>query len=45
MIQGGKLKHSDSVNGGYFADENFEIKHKKRGLISMANKGPNTNTT
>ena len=45
MIQGGKLQHEDSVYGGYFADENFDIKHDQRGLLSMANKGPNTNTT
>ena len=26
-----------------FEDENFNIKHTKKGLLSMANSGPNTN--
>lgn len=48
MIQGGDYTKGDgtggdSFEGGSFDDENFKIKHKKRGYLSMANKGPNTN--
>ncbi|KAJ3363028.1 peptidylprolyl isomerase protein [Allomyces javanicus] len=31
------------IYGESFADENFAIKHTGRGLLSMANRGPNTN--
>lgn len=32
-----------SIYGKYFEDESFRIKHTKKGLLSMANAGPNTN--
>ena len=33
----------ESIYGEKFADENFEMKHEKPGLLSMANSGPGTN--
>jgi peptidylprolyl isomerase len=32
----------ESIYGGKFNDENFKIKHKAPGYLSMANAGPNT---
>ena len=32
-----------SIYGGKFRDENFGRKHNEKGLLSMANAGPNTN--
>lgn len=29
----------------YFDDENFKVKHLSKGMLSMANTGPNTNTS
>eukprot|EP00092_Neocalanus_flemingeri_P005861 GFUD01006309.1.p1 GENE.GFUD01006309.1~~GFUD01006309.1.p1 ORF type:complete len:228 (-),score=61.77 GFUD01006309.1:74-757(-) len=48
MVQGGDVDRlrgtsNRSIYGGLFKDENFTLKHDQPGLLSMANKGPNTN--
>ena len=49
-ICGGDITNFDgrggnSIYGGNFDDENFKAKHKIEGLLTMANKGPNTNNS
>ena len=48
MVQSGDFsdgngKGGESIYNGMFEDEGFDMKHEEPFLLSMANKGPNTN--
>uniref|UniRef100_A0A3P9N5P7 Peptidyl-prolyl cis-trans isomerase n=1 Tax=Poecilia reticulata TaxID=8081 RepID=A0A3P9N5P7_POERE len=48
MIQGGDFSEGngrggESIYGGFFEDESFAVKHNKDYLLSMANRGKDTN--
>jgi cyclophilin family peptidyl-prolyl cis-trans isomerase len=50
MAQGGDITKSngtggESIYGKNFRDENLKMEHTKRGLLSMANSGPDTNSS
>eukprot|EP00879_Flechtneria_rotunda_P011269 GHRR01011771.1.p1 GENE.GHRR01011771.1~~GHRR01011771.1.p1 ORF type:complete len:328 (+),score=115.83 GHRR01011771.1:407-1390(+) len=50
MAQGGDITlgngmGGESIYGEMFKDENFKVKHDSRGLLAMANAGPNTNNS
>ena len=51
IVQGGDITTMDGTGGraiyrgGFFNDENFIMTHYGEGILSMANQGPNSNTS
>ena len=51
MIQGGDYTAGDGTGGSSFSGEKFDdeafnvVRHDQRGVLSMANSGPNTNAS
>jgi cyclophilin family peptidyl-prolyl cis-trans isomerase len=50
MIQGGDITKQngsggESIYGRSFPDENFKLRHDSQGILSMANCGPNSNSS
>ncbi|KAL2939100.1 Peptidyl-prolyl cis-trans isomerase CYP40, partial [Bienertia sinuspersici] len=42
-ISGGGESGGESIYGEKFDDENFQLRHERKGMLSMVNTGPNTN--
>ena len=43
MIYKSEMFAEESIYGEKFKDENFQMRHTEKGLLSMANSGPHTN--
>ena len=44
-MQGADGYGGESIYGGEFDDENFDLKHDAGGVLSMGNTGPNSQTS